>query len=96
VVLGDKLPTDRVAVLNELNNMLDRMVIDREYYREQIKLRLGYDIPAGMADRVKKEQEELAQARMFESPENGDGPNAATANNSGRPNESAGTEAQRQ
>ena len=93
VILGDKLPTDRVAVLNELNNMLDRMVIDRQYYREQIKLKLGWDIPKDMAERVKKEQKELTIARQFESPVNGDPKNPSTANNSGRPNESSGTEA---
>jgi len=95
VQLGEKLPINRVAVLNELNNMLDRMVIDRVYYREQVRLKLGYDIPADMAARVTKEQEELTQARQFESPVNGEDPtNPASANNSGRPNESAGTEAQ--
>lgn len=93
VTIGQKLPTNRVEVLNELNNMLDRRAIDRQYYREQITLQLGYEFPDDMAERVKKEQEELTQARMFESPENGDGPLPASANNSGRPNESSGTEA---
>lgn len=93
VTIGDKLPTDKVAVLNELNNMLDRMVIDRKFYREQITKRLGYVFPEDMDKRVLAEQEELTKVRMFESPVNGDSPNPSTANNSGRPNESAGTEA---
>lgn len=93
VTLGQKLPTNRVEVLNELNNMLDRLVIDRQYYREQITIRLGYEFPDDMGDRVKKEQEELTAARMFESPENGAPPGDRGANNSGRPNESSGTEA---
>lgn len=93
VTLGDKLPTNRVEVLNELNNMLDRMVIDRKFYREQLTKRLGYEFPADMEQRVLKEQEALTKARMFESPVNGDNPNPSTANNSGRPNESSGTEA---
>lgn len=95
VVLGQKLPTNRVEVLNELNNMLDRQVIDRVYYREMMKAKLGYEFPADMHDRILKEQEELTKVRMFESPVNGDNPNPLDrgANNSGRPNESAGTEA---
>lgn len=95
VTLGQKLPTNRVEVLNELNNMLDRMVIDRQFYREQMKARLGYDFPDDMGERVRKEQEELTKARMFESPVNGEDPTSQDrgANNSGRPNESAGTEA---
>lgn len=96
VVLGQKLPTNRVEVLNELNNMLDRQVIDRVYYREMMKTKLGYEFPEDMAARVLKEQEALTKVRMFESPVNGSGPNGSQdrgANNSGRPNESAGTEA---
>jgi hypothetical protein len=94
VTLGDKLPTNRTDKLNELNNMLDRMVIDREFYRVEMS-KLGYEFPDNMAERVRKEQEELTKARMFESPVNGQDPNAQDrgANNSGRPNESGGTEA---
>lgn len=87
VTLGEKLPTNRKDKLNELNNMLDRMVITREFYRTEMA-KLGYVFPENMGAAVVKEQEELTKARMFESPENGDGPN-----NEGRPNESAGTEA---
>lgn len=105
VTLGEKLPTNRTDKLNELNNMLDRMVIDREFYRSEMT-KLGYVFPDGMRERVRKEQEELAKARMFESPVNGADPstpggNPANnnsggnrgANNTGRPNESGATEA---
>lgn len=91
VTLGSKLPTNRKDVLNELNNMIDRMVIDREYYRQEMTARLGYVFPEDIAERVRKEQEELTQARMFESPVNGEDP--SRSNNRTRPNESAGTEA---
>jgi hypothetical protein len=93
VALGQKLPTNRVEVLNELNNMLDRQVIDRVFYREEMKAKLGYEFPDDMSARVLKEQEELTKVRMFESPVNGQDPTKPTANNSGRPNESAGSEA---
>jgi hypothetical protein len=43
IIDEDKLPTDRTAVLNELNNMLDRKIISRKTYRRLIK-KLGYDI----------------------------------------------------
>lgn len=93
ITIGDKLPLNRKDRLNELNNMLDRMVIDREYYRAEMA-KLGYVFPKDIAIRVKTEQEELTQARMFESPENGDDPTKGNAsNNKDRPNESSGTEA---
>lgn len=94
VILGDKLPINRVERLNELNNMYDRQVIDTEYYRQEME-KLGYKFPKDMADRVRKEQEELAKARMFESPVNGEDPTKTGngANNGRRPNESSGTEA---
>jgi len=74
--------------------MLDRMVIDRKYYREMIGAKLGYIFPDDMEERVRKEQEMLTQARMFESPVNGDDPTRSgnRSNNRSRPNESAGTE----
>jgi hypothetical protein len=94
VKLGDKLPTNRKDVLNELNNMLDRQVIDRQYYRDEMT-KLGYKFPEDIADRIIKEQEALTKARMFESPVNGDGPteNGNRSNNRRQPNESGGTEA---
>jgi hypothetical protein len=40
-VVGDKLPIDRAARLAELNDMLDRKVISRRYYRQEAA-KLGY------------------------------------------------------
>lgn len=40
----DKLPVDRKARLNELNNMVDRGIITKKYYREEAA-KLGYDFP---------------------------------------------------
>lgn len=44
-VIGDKLPTDRVAKVNELNNMYDRKIISGQYYRDEME-KLGYKFPA--------------------------------------------------
>lgn len=43
--VGDKIPTDRAARLQELNDMLDRGVISRKYYRDEAT-KLGYVFPA--------------------------------------------------
>lgn len=43
-VIGDKLPTDRVARVNELNNMYDRHIISGQYYRDEMS-KLGYTFP---------------------------------------------------
>jgi hypothetical protein len=98
IVLGQKLPTVRKETLNELNNMLDRKVISRKYYREEMARHMGYSFPDGIEDDIIAEEKALAEARQFMSPENGQGfdnPNGDgnRSNNRGRPNESAGTEA---
>lgn len=85
--LGDKLPRDRDNELNELNNWLDRKVISRKFYREQLKVRFGIVIPEDMEDEVLQEEESMAEARVFKE-DNTEGPN-----NKDRPNESSGTEA---
>lgn len=92
VTLGDKLPINRTERVNELNNMLDRQVIDREYYRTEM-MKLGYVFPKDIGERVLKEQEALTKVRMFESPRNGEDPTKQNnSNNRDRVNESDGTE----
>lgn len=94
ITLGEKLPINPTQILNELNNMLDRQVITRAYYREQMRLKLGYEFPEGMEEAILEEQRKLTEVRMFESPVNGENPALGNgANNSSRPNESSGTEA---
>lgn len=65
VELGDKLPEDRTAKINELNNMLDRKVISIQYYRDAMK-KLGYvfpdDIQAQIDAEAKKAAEQAAAA----------------------------------
>lgn len=58
--IGDKLPTDRVAKVNELNNMFDRKLIPRTYYRSEME-KLGYKFPADIENTLKTEAEQAMQ-----------------------------------
>lgn len=60
-LVGEKLPIDRAARFTELNDMLDRNVIDTEYYRTEAA-KLGYVFPPEMAARVQAEKKALAPA----------------------------------
>lgn len=57
VTTGSGVPVDREARFAELNDMLDRGVIDTEYYREECK-KLGYTFPDGIGARAKAEFDE--------------------------------------
>lgn len=63
IKIGQKLPEDRVARVNELNNMFDRDVISTQYYRAQM-VELGYVFPDDIQDQIDAEKEKglLAQA----------------------------------
>lgn len=50
-LVGDKLPIDRAARFAELNDMLDRKVIDTVYYRSEAA-KLGYVFPEDIGARV--------------------------------------------
>lgn len=54
---GDKLPQDRTARINELNNMLDRDVISKRYYRQEMS-KLGYEFPDDIQDQIDEERED--------------------------------------
>ena len=56
-VVGDAVPVDREARFAELNDMLDRGVIDTEYYRQEAT-KLGYTFPEDIANRAKTEFDE--------------------------------------
>jgi hypothetical protein len=60
-IAENKLPPNRTETLNELNNMLDRKIISRKFYREEA-IRLGYKIPDDMEKQV--EDERLADAKV--------------------------------
>jgi hypothetical protein len=64
-VVGSAVPVDRQARFTELNDMLDRGIIDTEYYRTEAK-KLGYVFPDTIGDTAKAEFDERnAQADPF-------------------------------
>lgn len=67
VTLGDKLPTDRTGRINELNNMLDRDVISREFYRSEMQ-KLGFEFPKDIEDQIDKEKEKEAEQKALAAP----------------------------
>jgi hypothetical protein len=74
-VIGDKLPTDRTAKVNELNNMKDRGLIPDQFYRDEME-KLGYKFPKDIQAQLDKEQEkkvEAARAAFLATAPNGAG-----------------------
>ena len=69
--IADKLPLNRAAKMLELNNMKDRLVISREYYRKEME-ELGYTFPANMETEILEEVQRENQARTFVSPDEAD------------------------
>lgn len=107
-VIGDKLPQDRVAKLNELNNMRDRKIIPASFYRSEME-KLGYEFPDNIQKLLDDEAEKAFQDQMRAMIEAGniankdsedDDSSGSTlpsggnkSNNKNAPNESKGTEA---
>jgi hypothetical protein len=58
--IGDKLPMDRTARVNELNNMIDRSIISKQYYRDEMES-LGYKFPEDLETQLEKEAEKAMQ-----------------------------------
>lgn len=67
LIAKSKLPVNRVETLNELNNMYDRKIISRKYYREKAA-DLGYIIPANEDEQILKEAEALAKMNAAAAP----------------------------
>lgn len=67
VHIGDKLPQDRVARVNELNNMLDRGIISKKYYRAEMQ-KLGYKFPKDMEKDIEEEKEAEAELAAKAAP----------------------------
>lgn len=53
-VTGSAIPIDRAARFAELNDMLDRGVIDSDFYRTEVT-KLGYTFPAGIGAKAQAE-----------------------------------------
>lgn len=68
--IGDKLPTNRTERVNELNNMLDREVISKQYYRSEMT-KMGYVFPTDIEAEIDAEVEKkIAQTTPPELAEN--------------------------
>ncbi len=57
IEVGEKLPQDRTARVNELNNMLDRSIISKQYYRAEMQ-KLGYEFPDDLQTQIDQERED--------------------------------------
>lgn len=68
VTIGDKLPTDRTGRINELNNMLDRGVISKQYYRAEMQ-KLGYEFPEDIEDQIDEEKMKEAEQKAAAAPD---------------------------
>ena len=62
-----KLPINRTDLLNELNNMYDRKIISRKFYREKMA-ELGYIIPADMDKDILAEAEMMSKINALAAP----------------------------
>lgn len=69
VEIGEKLPGNRTETINELNNMLDRKIISRAYYRERMK-KLGYDFPENIEEQIEAELTADAERAALAAPPN--------------------------
>ncbi len=67
VTIGDKLPTDRTGRINELNNMLDRGVIPKKYYRAEMQ-KLGYEFPDDIEQQIDEEDQKAAEKAAAAAP----------------------------
>ena len=64
ITLGEKLPLNRDKFIAELNNMRDRKIISRQFYRDMMKLHLGYNFPDNIEQQIIEEEVALARAMM--------------------------------
>jgi hypothetical protein len=90
VKLGDKLPMDRDKRVSELNNMYDRKIISRKYYRSEME-KLGYEFPDDIESEIQDEAQqafEMAQKQAELTgfpPGGGGGPPAGDPTNPNAP-----------
>lgn len=67
VSIGDKLPTDRTGRINELNNMIDRGVISKKYYRSEMQ-KLGFEFPDDIEQQIDDEDTKEAEKKALAAP----------------------------
>jgi hypothetical protein len=78
-IAKQKLPENRTDKLNELNNMFDRKIISRKYYRTEMA-KLGYIIPENMDAEILKEARQDAKINQLKNPVPPPDPQAGTNN----------------
>jgi hypothetical protein len=83
VSIGDKLPTDRTGRINELNNMIDRGVISKVYYRSEMQ-KLGFEFPDDIEEQIDEEKMKEAEQKAAAAPP-GLVDNAVNASNGDQP-----------
>jgi hypothetical protein len=88
VAIGDKLPQDKTARLNELNNMYDRGLIPGNFYRAEMA-KLGYVFPDDIEEQLAKEADEkfkrAQELASLNQPQDGGTPGAGKSGVDGRP-----------
>lgn len=67
VTIGDKLPSNRTERVNELNNMVDRKIISRRYYRSEMQ-KQGYIFPDDMEEQIAEEAQKEAELKALLAP----------------------------
>ncbi|MGX9924114.1 hypothetical protein ACWIG4_30170 [Streptomyces sp. NPDC002248] len=67
VTIGDKLPSNRTERVNELNNMVDRKIISRRFYRAEMQ-NLGYVFPDDIEDQIAEEAQVEAEQKAALAP----------------------------
>lgn len=67
VEIGEKLPQNRTERINELNNMMDRKIISRKYYRDEMK-KLGYEFPDDIEKQIDDELKADAERAAATAP----------------------------
>lgn len=65
-MVGDPLPLNRKAVLDEIVSMLTNGLISIAYAQQLVSEKLGYDFPQEMLAAIVTEQAELAKARNYD------------------------------
>lgn len=60
-IIGEKLPINRTTILNELNNMLDRKVISKKFYRQIMQAKLEYEFPDDIENQILEEQRQAIE-----------------------------------
>lgn len=64
VTLGGKLPINRAKTIEELNNLIDRKVISKKFYRDRLTVLLGYTFPDTIEQDIIDEQVAAAEAML--------------------------------